>query len=502
MITVPNRVLYIRPDTIGDLVIFSSALAQLQLAWPETRHTLLVRPGYDSLAPLFPATLHWQVAPINPFARRPGEVRPALARLFDDLERAPPDLIVAPALNRTWLEAAVAAHFPAARHVALGRRNVGPHFSTALALDLGVESSTVFEEVVPADERKFDWDNNHRIVDHLLQQPTPRMLPSLTVPGEMAERARALLVHWNLPAGEFVTVFPGGLANVPIKAWPAERFAALIRWLQQEKGLPVLLASHTTESALAGSVIGRLLHAGGRRPATWLGAGGELPLLAALLAQTRCYVGHDTGAMHIAAAVGRPVVGIFGGGHWPRFRPVGRRVISVVQPLPCFGCNWDCHFGDAPCVKTIAVADVIGAVELALEHQSSTFDQVVTSHNLPEAALHLITAATPVFLQLQMDRMDRLHALERLQRELAIKEMEIAALQREGETKDRRILTLVHDSNLKDLEMVDLAGARRGAGGPPAPPSPAPGPTITHWWRRLRSRRRPAGPVPGARDGA
>jgi heptosyltransferase-3 len=93
----------------------------------------------------------------------------------------------------------------------------------------------------------------------------------------------------------------------------------------------------------------------------WLGRDGELPLLAALLKESRVYVGHDTGAMHIAGAVGRPVVGIFGGGHWPRFRPSARQAISVVQPLPCFGCNWDCHFGDGPCVKTIPATDVIDA---------------------------------------------------------------------------------------------------------------------------------------------
>jgi ADP-heptose:LPS heptosyltransferase len=497
----PKSVLYIRPDTIGDLVIFSSALAQLQLAWPETRHTLLVRPGYDSLAPLFPPTLHWQVAPINPFAQRPSDVRPVLARLFEALEKIAPDLIVAPGLNRTWFEAAVAAHFPAARRVALGRRGVDPYFSTALPLDLGIESATVFGEVVPADERKFDWDNNHRIVDHLLERPMPRLLPSLTVPAEAVKRAGALLLEHNLPAEEFVLVFPGGLANVPIKAWPPERFARLIRWLQRDQGLPVLLAGQTAEAAIIETVNAHLVDAGGRRPPVWLGAEGELPLLAGLLAQSRCYVGNDTGAMHIAAAVGRPVVGIFGGGHWPRFRPVGRRVISVVQPLPCFGCQWDCHFGDAPCVKTIAPSDVIRAVDLALSHQAGAFDQVVTTHNLPGAALQLITTATPVFRRLQLDRMERLHALERLHRELAIKGMEVAALQREGESKDRQILTLVHDSNVKDLAIVDLTAALHAPGPTPSPSPPAKRPTLTRWWGRL-TRRPHAGFAPTGSNSA
>ena len=47
----------------------------------------------------------------------------------------------------------------------------------------------------------------------------------------------------------------------------------------------------------------------------------------------RLYVGHDTGAMHMAGARRPPVVGIFGGGHWPRFRPSARQAVSG-RPAP------------------------------------------------------------------------------------------------------------------------------------------------------------------------
>jgi len=86
-----KSVLYIRPDSIGDLVVFSSALAELQAAWPEARHTLLVRSGYEvDLAPLFSQTLHWLVTPVNPFSQRPGEVQAALA------VKVPPNLGMEP----------------------------------------------------------------------------------------------------------------------------------------------------------------------------------------------------------------------------------------------------------------------------------------------------------------------------------------------------------------------------------------------------------------------
>ena len=147
----PKSVLYIRPDTIGDLVIFSSALAQLRTAWPKARHTLLVRPGYETLAPLFPAGLNWCVARVNPFAQRPSDCRQELATLFTELAGWRPDVVVAATLNRTWLEAAIAAHFPQARRVSLGNRAVDPIFATALRLELGIDAAGTFPEVVPVD---------------------------------------------------------------------------------------------------------------------------------------------------------------------------------------------------------------------------------------------------------------------------------------------------------------------------------------------------------------
>ncbi len=470
----PKSILYVRPDTIGDLIIFSSALAQLRSAWPSAHHTLLVRPGYDALAPLFPPELAWRVAPINPFAQKPSACRTELAELLAALEKQAPDLIVAATLNRTWFEVAVAARFPQARRVSLGARDVDPLFATDLRLELGIEAAGAFPESVPVDEGQREWEADHRLVEHLTGRSAARDFPSLAVPPEAAVEAAVFLERHKLAPGRFAAVFPAGLANVPIKAWPAPQFAGLAAWLRHDKQLPVLLLGHESESEILQAVAGGSARAGGTKPAVWLGRDGELPLLAALLAAGRLYVGHDTGAMHLAAALGRPVVGIFGGGHWPRFRPVGRQVVSVVQPLPCFGCNWDCHFGDAPCVKTLAPADVQRAVDLALTRDDAAFDEVVTAANLPEATLHLIASASPRYRSLQRDRLDRQHKIEELKRESDTKDGEIADLKRAAEErktemeaikaeleaecadKDGEIADLKQEADVKDGEIAAL----------------------------------------------
>jgi ADP-heptose:LPS heptosyltransferase/glycosyltransferase involved in cell wall biosynthesis len=462
----PKSIVYLRPDTIGDLIIFSSALAELQAAWPDARHTLVVRSGYETLAPLFPASLRWHVARLNPFKQKPSACRAELAALLAEMEALQPDLIVAPTLNRTWLEAAVAAHFPKIRSVVLGAQDVDPIFAAALRLELGVAVASAFSEVVPAAAQTTDWENQHRLVDHLLARarPAARPLPAVTIPAAASAQATSVLAAAKLTAGTFAAVFPAGLANVQVKAWPTSKFAETVLFLQRERALPVLLLGHTSEAAILEAVASETVRLGGTRPALWLGRDGEVPVLAALLHAARLYVGHDTGALHLAAAVGRPVVGIFGGGHWPRFRPAARQGISVVQPLPCFGCNWDCHFGDGPCVKTLAPADVRRAVEQLLATPTEApLNTVVEALNLPGEALALIAASAPCFADLQQDRLDRQHKIEELK--TVCNEREALIITLDGHVKEfqRMVGELNAEHGEKDRHIAGLTTARAAA---------------------------------------
>lgn len=484
----PKNILYVRPDTFGDLVLFEPALRELIAVWPNARHTLLVRPGYESLAPLFSSNLRWRVAPLNPFSQSPSEGRAAFDALLRDLQKDPPDLIVGATLNRTWLEVALAARLPAARSVALGTGRVDPLFTTALALEFGATTADSLREQVEIDPAIREWENNLRLVDHLLGRKVARTAPSLSVPADRQAAADQWLAQHKLPAGRWVALFPAGVANVKIKAWSPAGFAETAAWLQREHQLPVALLGHTSEAAILEEVAAGIARLGQPQPPVWLGRDGEIDLLAALLRNARLYFGHDTGAMHIAAALGRPIAAIFGGGHWPRFQPVARQAVSVIQPLPCFGCNWDCHFGDAPCVKTLQVADAQAALTKLVAAGDRPLETVYEAQNVPAGTLQLIAAATPRYRRLQRDRLDRQYKIEELthlgrekdveiadlkraaderkremeaiktelEAECAQKDTEIGELKAEADTKDDEINSLKAETNTKDAEIASL----------------------------------------------
>ncbi|MGH7996059.1 MAG: glycosyltransferase family 9 protein, partial [Opitutaceae bacterium] len=190
--------------------------------------------------------------------------------------------------------------------------------------------------------------------------------------------------------------------------------------------------------------------AGSGAAEVWTGAEGGLERLIGVLARARLHFGNDTGAVHLAAAVGTATVTIFGGGTWPRFMPASDRAISLVHPLPCFGCGWDCAFGDAPCVKWIGAAEVRSALAVVLEAAAGPEGRAERGRVIELSSVGTETAAM----------MGRAAAVSRersaAHRERERKLQEIAYLSRE---KDAEIRSLKVATDGKDAEIRSLKGA-------------------------------------------
>ena len=96
-----------------------------------------------------------------------------------------------------------------------------------------------------------------------------------------------------------------------------------------------------------------------------------LGALAGVTARCRVFVSNDSGAMHLAAALGRPVVAMFGPTDERATGPVGRHEVITAQAF-CRPCMLrDCPI-DHRCMKRISVDQVLAAVatELALERDA------------------------------------------------------------------------------------------------------------------------------------
>jgi ADP-heptose:LPS heptosyltransferase len=121
-----------------------------------------------------------------------------------------------------------------------------------------------------------------------------------------------------------------------IKQWDADRFAAVADRLAREHGAAIVLTGTAEDRELVEGVARRLPAAA--RTVDLAGAI-ELPLLAAILERLDLLVTGDTGPMHLAAAVGTPVVAIFGPSDPARYAPLEAASAIVRIDLPCSPCN-------------------------------------------------------------------------------------------------------------------------------------------------------------------
>jgi heptosyltransferase-3 len=159
---------------------------------------------------------------------------------------------------------------------------------------------------------------------------------------------------------QLLAVCPG--SKWPSKVWPEERFVDLGRQLIGKHGLTPLIVGGSEEAQIGE----RLLNVWG----AGVNAAGSLSVResAALLARCRLYVGNDTGAMHLAAAVGTPCVAIFAALDWPgRWYPYGTGHQVLRQWVPCEGCRLRICDHDLECLRRITVDDVMEACRIALE---------------------------------------------------------------------------------------------------------------------------------------
>lgn len=343
------RALVVALDGIGDLVLRQPLLSGLADAGAEV--SVLVQAGHEELVRLvepraraLAAGLSWTHAPsvreFRELLTRASAVAPQLlvSAQFDPVRYA--DWLV-----RAW------SKVPAAGFEGGTIQDV--EGCADLERELALPAPRQLDVSVNCAPDEHEFTKASRLAERLTGRAWTRPRPVVRVGLEALESARTLLAELGWASGSYVACCPAGVKNVTIKAWPVERFAEVLARLSRDRGLPALVMGHRAEGDRL-SAVATLVGAAGGEARTWLGSRGDLETLAALLSEARLYIGNDTGAMHIAAALGRPVVAVCGGGHWPRFLPLAVTGAAHTMTLPCFGCGWkDCFFGDGPCVTGV-----------------------------------------------------------------------------------------------------------------------------------------------------
>ena len=179
--------------------------------------------------------------------------------------------------------------------------------------------------------------------------------PSVTFPLRSVPSAARDAIVTQAAGAPFAILNPG--AAWPNKRWSPERFGELASFLREVRGLVPFVLWGPGEESMARSVVAASSGAALLAPATGLTDLVEICRAASLL------VSGDTGPLHIAAAVGTPIVSIFGPTDPDRNGSWRADDIAVSRYAVC-GCKYDreCHEDDW-CLATLPVSEVTAAVQ-------------------------------------------------------------------------------------------------------------------------------------------
>ena len=184
------------------------------------------------------------------------------------------------------------------------------------------------------------------------------------VTDEERRRARELLAALGCSEGSGLVVLHPG-ANWFHKRWAPDRFAALGDRLARDRALHPVITGGPDDRVLADAVRGRM-----RQPAAVLAGKTTLRELAACLEQARLVVSNDTGVLHVAAALGRPLVALYGPTSPQLTGPRGdpRRTVVLhhagcCPSIPCYAPDRPPH----PGMDAITVEEAYDAAQRVLE---------------------------------------------------------------------------------------------------------------------------------------
>jgi heptosyltransferase I len=305
-----RRILLIKPSSLGDIVHALPTAAALKRRFPAASLTWLVKRQWAGVLEGSSA-LHHILAVDLSLGGLPAAIRAVRAGRFDlvvDLQGLFRSAVLA------WLSGA---------RVRVGFAN-------------GREGSPWFYT-----QKVAIVDPEMHAVDRYLLIPrslggAPPLIGALDFPmavdSEADKKVSEMLLSMGWITGSPLVAINAG-ARWPTKQWPSSAFAEVADQLQDE-GIRVVVIGSVAESHLANTVIGHM-----RTSAINLVGKTSIKELIALLRRVRFLITNDSGPMHVAAALGTPVVALFGPTDPGRTGPygLGRQVLrSGIPCSPCF----------------------------------------------------------------------------------------------------------------------------------------------------------------------
>ncbi|MCL5287186.1 MAG: glycosyltransferase family 9 protein [Acidobacteria bacterium] len=366
-----RRVLVLRLDEIGDMVLMSAFLRELRRNLSaDARVTLVVKPATFNLVEQCPyvnevLTFDWAVRGRLASVRLHGR---ALRFAKQHLWKQRFDLAILPRWDADYYHASFLTYFSGAALRLAYSEKVNERKE-----HLNANYDRLFTHLIYHAAEIHEVEHNLEVLRFLGGTVQSERL-EVWVTEEDHEFAEATLRKPELREADPLIAYGPSGGNSVLKQWPAQHFIALGRELRTEWNARFVILGGPGEAALGKEITEGI----GREVACNLAGRTTLRQMAALLRRCRLFVGNDAGPMHIAAAAGTRVVALFGSSCTHRFRPWGDGHVVVTRELDCRPCAQpehrdrcaQCIYERPLCLHDLSVGTVRDAVRAAMAQQS------------------------------------------------------------------------------------------------------------------------------------
>lgn len=353
-IAASQRILLIRPDHLGDVLLTTPAVHALRAALPHAEIHALVGPWSAEVVATYPEVDQVLTLPFPGFTRKPNENW-----------RAPYQLALTSArhLRRIGYSSAV-----------IMRPDHWWGAFTARLAGIPIRIGYDLPGVAPFLTHKLKFQQQHAVIQNLrlVERWTGEVSESdvhYRFPVESADRQAidAYLQERGIkPRQPIFCIHPG--SGTWVKHWQEDRWARVADVLSGQLEARVIFTGGPHELSLAQRIVSLM-----KQPAVIIAGETNIGQLAALFQRAWLVVGPDSGPLHLAAAVGTPTVALFGPADPLEFAPWGSPdqhivLTSNIACRPCRVLDWrNDPSENHPCLRDIPVARVLEAARHAVQ---------------------------------------------------------------------------------------------------------------------------------------
>lgn len=339
-----QRILIIRLDRMGDVLLSTPVIKALRDAYPKSYIAMMVRPPIKD------------VVMGNPHL---DEVI-----LYDkDKEHRTiwATIKYALALRKKRFDLAVVLH-------PTNRSNAIP-FLAAIPYRIGYDRKLGFLLTHPLKDTKHkglkhEMEYSLDVIRALGVEPKDKSL-CMPIRDESERKIDDILRSYDLKSNQILTAIHPGASCIS-KRWPALNYAMLADWLVQKFNARVVIVGDDSTSPIAKEIIQEMIY----KPINLVGKM-TISELASLLKRCRLFISNDSGPVHVASGVGTWVISIFGRnepGLGPlRWGPLGQRSIVLQKAVDCARCLAHKCSENFKCLTALTAQEVFEKAESILQ---------------------------------------------------------------------------------------------------------------------------------------